>query len=95
MLFKNNIANCGGLGIDANPTPETLAEVAPLQFSSLGLINPKKCLALMHQLRWGETVICQKCGSHPVFKRGFDDIQSDLHYLPIIALILFLLRASL
>ena len=41
----------------------------------LNLIDPKKCYALIRQLRWGETVTCPKCGSHHVIKRGFDETQ--------------------
>lgn len=43
----------------------------------LDLIDPKKCYALIRQLRWGETVSCPKCGSHQVVKRGFDDTHKD------------------
>ena len=43
----------------------------------LDLIDPKKCFALIRLIRWGETVLCPKCGSHHVIKRGFDDTQPD------------------
>ena len=41
----------------------------------LDLIDPKKCLALVRLIRWGETVRCPHCGSHNVIKQGFDETQ--------------------
>ena len=50
--------------------------IAILPINLLDLIDPKKCFTLIRQLRWPETIICPKCGSHHVVKRGFDDTQS-------------------
>ena len=53
----------------------TATAIPPINL--LDLIDPKKCFALIRQLRWGETIICPKCSSHQVVKRGFDETQSD------------------
>ena len=53
----------------------TAIAIAPINL--LDLIDPKKCFALIRSLRWGEKVICPKCGSHHVIKKGFDDTQPN------------------
>ena len=36
----------------------------------LDLIDLKKCFAPIRLIRWGETVICPKCSTHNVIKKG-------------------------
>jgi transposase-like protein len=47
----------------------------PVLINLQSLIDEQKCYETVRQLRWHEGVICCKCGSNQVVKRGFDETQ--------------------